>query len=356
MPKRCRSESEALAKLVVHYFENSCESSISNTCKYFGETGVPTTTVRDILRRYENEGRIMHKSSTGRNPSVSTPKLLRKVAKLFEREPNISIRRAAARLGVKRSTLCYMKVRKLGIVGRKKVTAPMYTGDQAERAKAGCRKIYRKLLFSENQKVLLIDDETYVPADPTQIPGCAYYHCRSNEVVPDAARFKGKQKFPKKYLVWQCLDEDGNLSEPFISTGTIDADTYKRECLTHRLLPFINLHHRKADVLFWPDMATSHYAGAVTQWLDENGIDYVKRADNAPNVPQARPIERFWALCKAEYAHRKEPAKSLRSFSKIWRNVSRKVAQRSGIELMRSTRRTLRAIAYGGVYAPLRKN
>jgi transposase len=230
MPKRRRDEAEALAKLVVHYYENAGERSSSATCKHFKEAGVATSTVRDILRRFETENRITHKKPSGRKPTVSTPK------------------------------------------------------------------------------------------------------------------------------VWQALDENGNVSDPFISTGTIDAKTYKEECVEKRLVPFIERHHDKTEVLFWPDMATSHYAGIVRESLASHGITFVEKVENAPNVPQARPIERFWSLCKAEYGHRKVGAKSLRSFSKIWRNISKKVAQRSGTVLMRSARRNVRKIAYEGVHAPLRKD
>jgi hypothetical protein len=31
-------------------------------------------------------------------------------------------------------------------------------------------------------------------------------------------------------------------------------------------------------------------------WLEEHRIPFVPRNDNPPNLPQARPIENFWAL------------------------------------------------------------
>lgn len=201
-----------------------------------------------------------------------------------------------------------------------------------------------------------MDDETYVPVDPTQVPGSEYYHCRDKSEVPDENRFKAKTKFAKKYLVWQCIDELGNVSEAFISDDTMNAETYKKKCLQKRLLPFITQHHRKEDVVVWMDMATSHYAGVCTQFLDGEGVDYVAKGDNAPNVPQARPIEKFWSLCKTQYKRRKVGAKSLSSFKRIWRNISRTVAQRSGQALMRRFRQKLRAIAYKDVHAPLRQN
>ena len=44
---------------------------------------------------------------------------------------------------------------------------------QKAKAKSGCRKIYSHL---RKKKVLVIDNETYVPRDPTNVPGNEYYH------------------------------------------------------------------------------------------------------------------------------------------------------------------------------------
>lgn len=64
-----------------------------------------------------------------------------------------------------------------------------------------------------------------------------------------------KRNFLKKYLIWQAIGEDSNVSEPFISEGTMNGETYFRECIGKRLLPFI----AERNVLFWLDMATVHY-------------------------------------------------------------------------------------------------
>ena len=45
-------------------------------------------------------------------------------------------------------------------------------------------------------------------------------------------------------------------------------------------------------------------------------IDFVKKKENAQAVPIARPIEKFWALVKAEYKKRKSPVKKFRIFQK----------------------------------------
>jgi transcription initiation factor TFIIIB Brf1 subunit/transcription initiation factor TFIIB len=101
-------------------------------------------------------------------------------------------------------------------------------------------------------------------------------------------------------------------------------------------------------------MAPAHYGEVAVSFYEDEGLDYVPRKKNAPNVPQARPIERFWALCKAAYRRRKKAPKTLQYFRTVWKNLAKKVAQSSGRALMKRLRGKLRAIAYGGVYAILR--
>jgi hypothetical protein len=103
---------------------------------------------------------------------------------------------------------------------------------------------------------------------------------------------------------------------------------------------------------FWPDMASCHYKKEVIEWLKAEKIEFVAKDQNAPNVPQARPIEKFWALCKAAYKRRKQDAKSLKSFKCIWKKIAADVASKSAQKLMKGARRNLRAIGYKNVFAP----
>ena len=78
-------------------------------------------------------------------------------------------------------------------------------------------------------------------------------------------------------------------------------------------------------------------------------IEYIEKKDNSPNVPQARPIEHFWALCKQEYAQRKNDAKNLRSFAIIWKKIALNVSNEHGKSIMASLKQKLRSIGSDGV-------
>jgi len=50
--------------------------------------------------------------------------------------------------------------------------------------------------------------------------------------------------------------------------------------------------------VFWPDLASGHYAKSTLKALDHLSIEFVPKLQNPPNVPQLRPIEKFWANLK----------------------------------------------------------
>src|SRR5436309_15341149 len=93
---------------------------------------------------------------------------------------------------------------------------------------------------------------------------------------PNEVRFKGKEKFPSKILVWVAISEKG-ISEPLIRMSgslSINQEIYLKECLQKRLVPYINENFSNGDYLFWPNLASAHYAHSVVDWMNENNIKF----------------------------------------------------------------------------------
>ena len=63
-------------------------------------------------------------------------------------------------------------------------------------------------------------------------------------------------------------------------------------------MPFIRKHHLEDEFVFWPDLASSHYAKSVLDYLAGQGIKIVDRQDNPLNLPECRPIKHFWSILK----------------------------------------------------------
>lgn len=346
-----RDESQHLAKRICTFYQNKADGDKIKTCHHFMEEGIHRRTITRVIQRFEERGSANFKPIPGRPAKVASIKKMKEVANLIRKEPNISMTEGAKKTHLSRNTFKWIKNNKLNIKSYKQETVPKYSGGQKERAKKACGQLYRKLTESKTQKIILMDDETYVYSDPADIPGTKYYHCTNKNLVPDENRFKAKSKFPKKYLIWQVIDELGNVSVPFISQGTMNSEVYLNECLKKILLPFINKNYNRSEIVYWMDMATCHYTRPVRDWFDSQNIEFIAKDRNAPNCPQARPIEKFWALCKKKYSLRKTRAKNLTSFKRIWKNISKKVADESGANLMKSLRFKLRKIGREGVYS-----
>ena len=65
--------------------------------------------------------------------------------------------------------------------------------------------------------------------------------------------------------------------------------THLNRWIIARLIPFINSHHNKEKVLFWPDLVSSHYGHDVLQYLYQNDVQFVDKEFN----PQGRPMGQY---------------------------------------------------------------
>lgn len=134
----------------------------------------------------------------------------------------------------------------------------------------------------------------------------------------------------------------------------MNGEIYLKKCLKGILLPWLESNFDRELVLFWPDMATCHYTASCVAFLEEHGIQFIRKDENAPNLPQARPIETFWSLCKREYSKLANKPQDLKSFSRRWIIISQKQVQNSGANLFKNLRKKLALVRKFGPYGPLR--
>ncbi|CAH1110428.1 unnamed protein product [Psylliodes chrysocephalus] len=84
---------------------------------------------------------------------------------------------------------------------------------------------------------------------------------------------------------WIALSENG-LSRLYVGRvrgPAVDRNTYIQNCLS-KLVNCMREHHSNDNIMFWPDLASAHYARATCEWL---------KAQNMPFVPkQNNPLER----------------------------------------------------------------
>ncbi|RWS19878.1 uncharacterized protein B4U80_11465 [Leptotrombidium deliense] len=73
---------------------------------------------------------------------------------------------------------------------------------------------------------------------------------------------------------------------------------YSKFCIKGRLTKFIEKFHSNDRYILWADNASCHYGSETVNVLENSTINYVPKSHNPANVPQLRPIERFWAMLK----------------------------------------------------------
>lgn len=313
-------ETENISKTTIYRTIAECEQGIP--CLNLPKSGRPK--VLSAVR----ENRVIESA----RHTVGTSQ--RKLARRFH------VAHATIQRTLKRNNLKFRKRRK----------CPRYTQNQLQRIPICCRALRRN--HFANDRVIIMDDEKYFTFSHSEMTGNNGFYTDNIEECPDEVATKSKKKFEDKLLVWAAISERG-ISRPYVGRvrgEAVNADIYTQRCLPN-LVNFINDHHLGDDIMFWPDLASCHYARITRDWLVTNNIPFVPQNDNPPNIPQARPIETFWSLLSRKvYDNGWEAADEQALRRRIYQKI-REIDINSVQNLMRQVRRKLRAIEDNGPLA-----
>jgi transposase len=258
------NEREALRKRVQNAISQMKKSEI---VKHFVAEGIARSTIYDTIKRVESSLPLKDRKKTGR-PSSWTGARRTKLKRLVNNRTGVSQRRLGRKFSVHHTTIG-RELAKVGICYRKREKTPKYNTQQQEKAKVLCAKLANKLYRSNCS--LILDDEKYFTFAGNNMPGNSGYYAKNKSACPDSVRFAGKEKFPKKVLVWVAISDRG-LSKPLFrptNSVAIKTEIYIEECLEKRLLPFIHEHHADFNYIFWPDLASAHYSKLSVDWMEE---------------------------------------------------------------------------------------
>ena len=136
-------------------------------------------------------------------------------------------------------------------------------------------------MLSNNDFELIMDDEKYFLLQDQSAPTNRGFYTSHKRTTAPQVKFKRTQKFELKVLGWIAISEKG-ISTPFFSKQkqAVSETTYLNRCIITRLISFIKSHHNKEKVLFWPDLASSHYCHDVLQYLNQNDVQFVDKEFN----------------------------------------------------------------------------
>lgn len=286
----------SLIERVYSFCEAHWNDGKKSIVKHFLDENTPKRTIYRMIKRWEDGLPPCRTKESGRKPEIMTSKNIRRLKDSVNNRSGISTRKLAKKFNCTQPYIVQTLKKKTDIRYKKKFwfLIELKTRNRGfDLAAVECWQNFvitnsfwtmsRILRFHIRLKIL-----TLVTTYTNDI------NSTSNNV-----KFKIKQKFEKKLLVWVAISPRG-ISSSFIAPSglAIDQHVYLNECIVKRLIPFINKYHSDNNYVFWPDLASSHYAKSVIAHLKEKNVIFVEKEDNPPCVPELRPIKNLWSILK----------------------------------------------------------
>jgi len=105
----------------------------------------------------------------------------------------------------------------------------------------------------------------------------------------------------------------------------------------------------RVRMIFWPDLASSHYLNATQEAYKTLGINFVPKEANPPNVPQIHSIERFWAYLRQKLYENGWTTEDTAVLTRRITTIIRKSPENLCQNLTRGLKRKVRKAADRGV-------
>lgn len=322
-------------KKIVH---NYCTEKNISYRKLAKRYNISPNSVKNIIIKFGNTCNVENLPKCGRKKGPANLKLEAKILALMNKNKSMSVRDLAKRASTSVGMIQRVKHRH-NLKTYKKQKQPKKSEKQVQTGKTRLRKLYDRF-NRENVECIVMDDETYVKMDSRTLPGPQFYTKEKGSTVDQSVSTVEIEKFGEKVLIWQAICSCGLKTTPFFTKGTINADIYQNECLKRRLIPFYKKH--MVSTIFWPDLASAHYARSTLSLLEENDIKYVDKEENPPNAPEFRPIERFWALVKRNMKKDGRVSNDMKEFKKNWQKANKAVTKEGVQNLMKGVKQKIR--------------
>lgn len=312
----------------------------------FTGSGYKRRSIYRWLSLIEQKKSLIRKKGSGRKAKIATKQNILKVKNHFNHKSGRSQKNMASKLGCHRTYIGKILKKYSAIRLRKKQKRPLMSEQQKAQARAKCRRMLEKYGHLD----FILDDESYFTLSNDSQPGNDSFYSDNVQQTPETVRNKFKTKYEKKIMVWLAISPRGVSNPYFVPSGlAVNQHVYIKECIKKRLEPMIKKYYSGGGYVFWPDLASSHYAKLVQKHLVKQNIPFVAKTDNPANVPKARPIEDFWGNLKQKVYDKCWKAKNLKELENkiklVMRNMDLNLVQRHCM----SVRRRLDTIRRYGV-------
>jgi hypothetical protein len=279
-------------ELIGEFYQQHSSKPKAFTVHHFVEMGVPRRTTYNAIQRVCNGRSLKRKTGSGRVAGKMPKGKVRRLLTMFKDKTGCSQRKAAAKFKISHQYVAKL-LRKNNFKKFKRRKAPKSTLKQKHAQKTRLNILRKTILRPSDFKEVVMDDESYFPLDSPNLPGNDYYYCEKKEDVAEDVRFKLREKFSRRVMVWAAISPQGISSLYFAPRNcALDAATYSKECISKRLVPFVNRLYPNRNYVFWPDGASCHYAKTTLAVFELAGIPYVKRATTLTKRAFLGSIER----------------------------------------------------------------
>ena len=128
-------------------------------------------------------------------------------------------------------------------------------------------------------KQVIINDESYFRLSNSDLSENSGLYSLDVSTTPDSLKLKRVSKFESKLLVWVPISPLGMSKHLIVPSGQfVNEDVYIKHCLEARLVSFIKRVITDDEIVFWADLASSHYSKKVLAYLESENKEIVAKA------------------------------------------------------------------------------
>ena len=284
-----------LKNVLQNFYEKNKNLGRKKIRDRFLKLGAPERSLNNWLSLLEQGKTLQRKVGIGRPTIIASKTSIRRIKKAFDHRHDMSQRKMASKLNCSHWYVGRILKKYTNIKCLKKYKKPQMTDLQKKLARPKCRRLLKKFAGHD----FIIDDESYFTLSHTTLSGNNRFYSSNLRKTPDSIKNRYVTKFEPKILVYLAISPRGMSRPIFFRTGlAVNQNVYKEKCLKLSLIPFIRDKYRHRPYVFWPDLASSHYANSVQNYLLSEKVKIVPKMVNLANVSKARPIEDFWGCLK----------------------------------------------------------
>jgi hypothetical protein len=249
--------------IIRSYYELKNAEEVRRRWSASGMSPAPAaTTVRDLVKKFEQTGSVLDVKHTGRPQSVRTDELRGNIAASLERSPQKSTRRLSAELGCSHVTV-YRALKDMNYHPfRPRLVHGLLEDDPLQRVEF-CERFMNMVEDNPTlvDRVIWSDEAMFKLNGHINRHNCVYWDSDNPKIIME------KEVNAPGVMAWAGIWSEGIIG-PFFFDGNVDGPSYLA-LLNDQFWPQMGRVVEEQDLWFMQDGAPAHWAKTVRAWLNE---------------------------------------------------------------------------------------